>query len=528
MKHFVVCLTLLLGISGCGKVVVKPFNGTEAAPDVPGGVIYALPKTVVRVQLKVDKVTRTAAPFAAYAPIFAPNLSPVCADVDCTGEHKVSYSIEDGATFAPYGEPDPENVFVVEYSGSGAIDQNLTMTWNDSGLLSSATATVTNRTVDVITSTASLVGTLVAKTAFAGGPITKAKPVPTCEEIVGYKTYDANDAKVLAGIGGDTSKAQPADADPSIQTLLMTNYCNMDPKDRNKIQYDSKSFRAAATVYLDRIYPLIKSEGDILDNSTSALEPASFLSRLDTEVTSRLTPLFIGTKTTTIWNGTLDYRGITKASVLPLHVPLLTITADQGLQIAKNGGTDIAVIPVDMVDIPKKFKSPSDAAPQTFYLDVDFAFPPAQQLFKRVKDDSSGERSFRYRVPAQIRATLTDGTDTCAGSSFAVAQLGTILSLPASRHSKTLTYTLGFVESTGALKTFTLGTTGGLDAATISTYGTSAGGVLDARNAAATAAATAATTGDPILTKQDNDLKLQDDICTIKQKYGQSCTIQPQ
>jgi hypothetical protein len=527
MKHFLACLTLALGLSGCGKVVVKPFNGTQSAPDVPGGVIYALPKTVVRVQLKVDKVTRTAAPFAAYSPIFAPSLSPVCADVGCTAERTVSYSIEDGATFAPYGEPDPENVFVVEYSGSGAIDQNLTMTWNDSGLLSSATATVTNRTVDVITSTASLVGTLVAKTAFAGGAITKAKPVPTCEEVVGYKTLDANDAAVLAGIGGDTSKPQPADADPSIQTLLMTNYCNMDPKDRHKIQYDSKSFKAAAAIYLDRVYPLIKSEGDILDNSTSALEPASFLTRLDTEITSRLTPLFIGTKATTTWNGTLDYRGITKTTALPLHLPLLTVTAAQGLQIAQSGGTDVAVVPVDMVAIPKKFKGASDAAPQTFYLDVNFAFPLDQQLFKRVKDDSSGDRSFRYRVPAQVHATLTDGTDAYAGSSFAVAQLGTILSLPPSRHSKSLTYTLGFVESTGALKTFTLGTTGGLDVATISAYGTTAGGVLDARNAAAAAAATAATAGDPILTKQDNDLKLQDDICTIKQKYGQSCTIQP-
>jgi hypothetical protein len=249
---------------------------------------------------------------------------------------------------------------------------------------------------------------------------------------------------------------------------------------------------------------------------------------LDTEITSRLTPLFIGTKSSTTWNGTLDYRGITKDTALPIHVPVLTVTSGQGLQIVKIGATDVAVVPVDMVAIPKTFKAASDAASQTFYLDVDFAFPPAQQLFKTVKDDNSGERSFRYRVPAQVKANLTDGTDAYAGSSFAVAQLGTILSLPASRHSKTLTYTLGFVESTGALKTFTLGTTGGLDAATITTYGTTAGGVLDAKNAAATAAAAAATGGDPALTKQDNDLKLQDDICTIKQKYGQSCTIQPQ
>ena len=89
---------------------------------------------------------------------------------------------------------------------------------------------------------------------------------------------------------------------------------------------------------------------------------------------------------------------------------------------------------------------------------------------------------------------MADSEKTYGGATISVAQLGKVLSLPASRHSKSLTYNVGLIEATGALKTFTLGTTEALDAATITSLSSSAGSVLDAKNAADQKAQTACRT----------------------------------
>ena len=101
-------LLVLLVLCGCAHIVVVHLDDKPVPAD---GVVYALPKTVVRTQLKVDRTEKKGAPFRAYAAIFAPEGSPVCVD-DC----KVSFSVEQGGTFATYGEPDPANVFLVKFN----------------------------------------------------------------------------------------------------------------------------------------------------------------------------------------------------------------------------------------------------------------------------------------------------------------------------------------------------------------------------------------------------------------------------
>ena len=85
-----------------------------------------------------------------------------------------------------------------------------------------------------------------------------------------------------------------------------------------------------------------------------------------------------------------------------------------------------------------------------------------------------------------------------------------------------LSYDLGFLEATGALKTFKLGTTGALDAATIDAMSSVGGTLFDARNAARKSEDELT-----ILTREDSLLKLRDDICTIQKKYNLPCTVAP-
>src|SRR5215467_4890135 len=88
-------LICALTLGGCAKVIVVPVAETPSPAD---GVIYALPNTVVRIQLKVDKVEKSVAPFMLYAPLFAPDGDPICKTPDCAGE-KLRFAVRAGATF---------------------------------------------------------------------------------------------------------------------------------------------------------------------------------------------------------------------------------------------------------------------------------------------------------------------------------------------------------------------------------------------------------------------------------------------
>lgn len=502
-------MVLLLLLSGCSKIiVVKVPQGS--APPTSDGVIYALPKTVVRVQLKVDKTTRKAAPFATYAAIFAPDLSPVCESSDC-GKKGVEYSVEDGAVFTTYGEPDPDQVFLVKFSDSGAIDQSLTMTWNDAGLFSSASSTVTNRTTDIITSSIGMATTLAAKT-FYGAPVGGAgAKLTSCDEVLkGSGSAPANDKTVLTAIQGASL------GDDTIQNTLMVNYCRIKAEDRTKL--DLSNFNDALAAYAKTVAPLAKQRNSLLLSNGGVFDPTPLIARIETEINTHLIPLFIGTKTQTTWTATLDTRQIADdgSGKIP-SIPLL--------HFGSNGVEVRAEVPPEGTPEPADFKKKSTQDDKDFNLQLAYYPAKANQMFTRITDSTSGNRSFRYRVPAQLRVSLNDAEKSYGGATLSVAQLGTVVSLPASRHSKSLTYNLGLAEATGALKTFTLGTVGSLDAATITSLSTSAGGLLDARN---TAAQTAATAAPSALTKQDTILKLQDDICTIQQKYNLPCTVQPQ
>jgi hypothetical protein len=139
-----------------------------------------------------------------------------------------------------------------------------------------------------------------------------------------------------------------------------------------------------------------------------------------------------------------------------------------------------------------------------------------------VTDVTTGDRSFRYYVPALVAATLGDDKKSYGAGVMWIAQLGTVISLPVERHSRLLLYDLTFVQATGGLKTFELGTTGGLDAATVDALSSVGGTVLDYRNVANKSA-----DEQSVLTKEDQMLTLRDDICTIQKKYGITCTVEP-
>ena len=488
-----------LAFSGCAKVTVVQVK----TPSVPAeGVIYALPNTVVRIQVKVDKVEKQDAPFRDYAPLFAPDGKRVCEKAGCEGD--AVFSVQQGATFGTYGEPDPKNVFLVKFANGRALDQNLSMTWNEAGLLSAASNSVTNRTTDIVVSGLKLAAGLGVKGAGLAGP--EAKPNPAkCSEVDPSAVDSRADEWFLGGgrLAGPSSRQA---------------YCAMEPAEREKLPKDDKLLRRASAAFEFRVVPLQLAREQILKGqSASAMEPAALLPRIEAEIANREAALYLGTKKTTTWDGMLDVRYFEEDSPVPVF------------QLGHNGVCLLrGEMPPESKPMPEGFASSNCGGGTTVSMKVSYYPAPEKQLFGRLTDIESGDRSFRYRIPAQVKGVLGEGNlgekDKRYGiGQFAVAQFGRVISLPAGRMSKTVSYDLGFLEATGGLKTFKLGTTGGLDSATVDALAGVGGTVLDARNKAKQNADEVTA-----LTKQDALLKLKDDICTIQKKYNLPCTVQPE
>jgi hypothetical protein len=485
-------LAFVCVLGGCATITVEKVTSAGS-----NGLLYALPNTVLRIQLKVNRTTRTGAPYAAYAAIFAPDSKPVCADALCSQAPKASYEVASGVTFNTYGEPDPSNVYLVKFTGAGAIDQSLSMTWNEAGLLSAVSSTVTNRTVDIATSGVKLLAGVGSKIAF-GGPTARTGKALQCSE------KSSADEWMLPHLQSDSA--------------LADSYCSLSVKTREALPRDGTVLEAAFKAYESKLAPLERTRQDILSGKSQSvvLDQTTLLTKIESEIDQELTQLYVGKTTVQSWDGTLDVR--TLAVGTPLRV--LAIDSNKGICLGN------AEVPPDAKPIPDEFARLSAeecAAGNEFDLALRYYPDVNAQLFSKVTDTGAGQRSFRYRIPAQTAVSLIDGKGKSFGSGvIRVAQLGKVMSLPAQRHSKALSYDLAFIEATGALKSFKLGTTGGLESSTLDALGSVGGSLLDAQKASQKNSEELA-----VLTRQDQLLKLRDDICAIQKKYGISCSVEP-
>jgi hypothetical protein len=406
-----------------------------------------------------------------------------------------------------YGEVDPQNVYLVKFSGRGAVDQTLSMTWNETGLLSTAGAAVTNRSIDVAVSGVKLLASVGTKAAFGAAFL----PVDPRNKAERCKVQSPNDEWVLSILAKDG-----ADASGSLKNT----YCEIDAAKRGQLPHETADralFEDATKDYAAKVLPLVEARTDILNGTSMSLEPATLLPRIESEIGQQLATLYLGSKVVKTWEGTVDVREIDVAN----PTTVMAIDEDKGFCLRDS------VQAWESKAVPDEIKSlgVSECAAVTNPIALRFEYFPvkAGQLHSMVFDEPSGDRSFRYRIPAQVVAHLVGKDDKGYGDAvLSIAQLGTVISLPAQRHTKSLSYDLAFLEATGALKSFKLGTTGSLDAATVESLSTAGGAYLDARSAKRKSEEELA-----VLTEQDTILKLKDEICTIQAKYGITCSVAP-
>ena len=265
---------------------------------------------------------------------------------------------------------------MVRFVGKGHIDQSVSMTWTETGLLSAASSTVTNRTSDIVLGVLKTVTGLGIKAAL-GTPadaVPSATPLPPpkdCgEDSIAQDKWVVPLLLTAAGLGSG-----PA---------LVENYCAIKKDDRKKYpdgddiaidftndngQRVQKTFadllKSAVKTYNAQVERLINTRNNIFTGSTTIFQSADLLPHLEAEITKRLTSNFVGSKKPVTWEGSVDVRKFATLSVTDLDnedtgalLDVLHIDEDKGFCLKK----DFATLAPDSKPIPAKFTVLKDAA----------------------------------------------------------------------------------------------------------------------------------------------------------------------
>jgi hypothetical protein len=495
---FLACAVL----TGCtGKIIVTrvPTIGT---PPPMEGVYYALPKTVLKVDQPIDKISPQPGKYFVYLPLFFPKIAESGSFIQAA---KVTFKVNK-ASISTYGEPDPTQIFYVKITENGPIDRTGLFEYTEQGTVSGASAQADNVTTDIVLSVLNTVAGLAAKS-------------------FGAETLDEADEKVKAckakSIPQKILKFMVSPGAAFDTERLVATYCRLDAKAQDVLDTAAANKKTDFDDALSAYAQIFTMQ---TDRATVRKTPQSFsvdaaLKDFDASIAAALGENFIGTEKKDTWTFSTDLRDYQ----LDTPLPLMKVHESEGLCFLNDlpagdrppkpfwfesasylcdEGKIRAALQKQLDEIKikkpeseacarleKKLKELAETLQKAQLFAANFTLNPArgQQFQLLASADQSGDRGFFYRIPAAVDVTLSLGDDTVTKSKQTIAQFGTIASLPASTGGKTTAYTLKFYEATGALKSFNVTSKSVFQKATADALGADVNTLVTAKQAAAEA-----------------------------------------
>lgn len=463
------CLVVML--TGCAKIVTQKVSEIKL-PAPMDGIFYALPRTVVSVEIPIEKTKGVPGQYAdflelLFPPVFeshayVPSSNLVTAGTCIVNNEFVCAADPSGAfalkkpVFSSSGEPDPLEIYYFKIPERLPVNRSALFTLTESGVLQSAKAQAEDTTLDIALTAVSTITGLAAK-AGAFAISTSAPPPPE-------KTPSSLREALGPEMNFDQSDTLANDYDqlnPEAKKRLEDVYRKIGQAGLMKVLNRFRHIRDLAK----RRAGLVQQEG--IDVALPALD--TMLKELDSEIARQMETFFTGKTNTKVTKLTFDVRA---AAARPFE--LMKFDASKGVcSVAKEHyrGTPLPDKPCEK------------PAPVTLTISIDGV--PEEQLYEQVKDfKQEGERGFRYRIPARCLVKLVLADSELGRDKIAVGQLGRIASLPASAGGRSVNYNLQLYDASGAMKSFELASTSVLNKGVIESLGGSAQTALAARLAA--------------------------------------------
>lgn len=486
MQQVLLALVAVFLLTHCSAKIVST-KLAEAPPDSElKGVVYTLPRTVLKVTLPVTLTVTGKAPYGEFRRLFLPA-------TDALKEGR-GLALKQ-ATFSTFGEADPNHIYVAQVRNKRALDQSMTFLFTEDGAVTGMKATVTDTTSDVIVSA---IGTAVSLyPGFAGGGQGQkgfgGEPDPRCK----YDPYDEKSFRQCFLMNREDLLAN-FDALKDDKTVLLEMYKK--PEGRAQLF-------AARAVFLE-IEALAGARLEALQEPDTAL--GDFLDRNQKAGADRVAQ-FIGSRLETTWEGVFEIRpdNCNEDACQPCWTsePLLEYVPSGICTMNQVAGTPL---PQSMRANPEK---DCDGTRKKITITLD---QPARQLFTQLASAGKPkEAALFFNVPAEVRVKLKndDKKNPLLGQGdLLFAQLGFVAAMPSKLGGKSVTHDLLLYSNTGALQSYSLSSTAMLSKDLIESLGGSAKTLLDARNKQAEAEK---LEGDK-LTQLERDLKILDATAKLK------------
>jgi hypothetical protein len=519
IKALYVFAISILMTSCAATIKVTHLPKVPPAPTkVNNGIYYALPLTVVKAEVPVERNWKEPAPFKEYALIFFPELAK--REFKAGGTHswksdvveksEMTYSVKD-PLLSTFGEPDPDQIYFVEIQDNKRLDQAITLTWTDRGAVTGAKASVDNTTGDMIMSGISLAAGIASRTAF--GTLTSA---PDKKRVCAVSPQ-AGDTDVIDALIDKSGEVDPA---------LTGNYCGLPAELRKPIiqnvQKDKgAALKSAIAVYDEQLKDLVAAKMSVIKGTHSVADLSASLRELGVSITALRDKYFRGIEEKVTWTGVFEVRPNLAAA------GKLSVANGSLLRLHKNNGVHaIGVLAAGSKPMPAEWQlSNGGEAASGEEIAIDFSQFTTDRngqlagIVDKYSGNNSGERSFFYRIPATSVTKLMQGTKTLLEAQQTIGQLGALRSLPASNSSRGIAYDLAFIETTGALRSLGLTTKALMQKGYIDSASTSANSLLDARQKANDEV--------PKLEREFKLLDFQAKICALRATTSNPCPTTP-
>lgn len=390
---------LILALSACAPTH-SVFRAEKAGKKK--GVWYALPRTVITVEVPIKRVTYKEGRFQGEAQqVFSPFTEEEMFGRSLAEKKTVTFEMGD-IVIKTHSEADPKEVFLVKIKDWNPMhSRKLIMALTESGLLTGATSEVEDKTIE-----------------------TFVKTLETVASIATDATMNAQTAALGALAPEALEVAKLTDAQAAAREL-------------SKLQ-------AARLDLLKVVKPIA---GVDLDTRTLVLE------QLDAEIKKRLGD-FLGTYTSKGWTARYEIRIEDRTLCKP--VPLFDFDKVNGfasVTAARPSGVEVRI--AEAVPDWAKRSGSAPSGPVVFTastLDSDYSTE-----VKEANRDRRRALGFYFRVPGKANVAVQHNGVEIARKQLVVAQYGKTVALPRRTGSLTRsTYAFELYGDTGSLETITV------------------------------------------------------------------------
>lgn len=481
IHHVATLLATVLVLSGCTAQVISehvPSSAPTTKPELDG-LYYALPRTVITVDVPVTLTTYSDGPYFKYYYLFFPD-TKVKGTKLAFGEPKIG----------SHGEPDPDQVYVMRGEGRGAIAQTLTFLFSETGSITGIKADVTNNTADIALAGLGVITNIITSTVKTGS-LYKPPPPPvrcsTSERAIGNLSDDEKMKYFSKCVLPGTNERVRLDE-------LVANFLKLPrPKKVELVTHyygfgtdglptkDSWILRDALAQYA-AIAELRAAASPIFADLLGPAYDVTNVLKLAAERESKLLIDFQQAATETEWTAKLEVLipACRSGCTFPMTYQLVEYEANAKL-CGLNPLSSTAVTNVGTT-IPSAL-TPTTCASTKKTLDLVVDQTSGTQLSTRLSSQyTSPQRAALYfNVPLRANAAVVTDSKTLGRAELSIAQLGAVLATPSDLGGKGVLHDTQFYESTGALKSYTLTTKSAVETGTVDSLGGIANTILAAR-----------------------------------------------